>query len=220
MMGSTPEGIVAAEAVSGGWRRVDAVPDTVVGPEEIKLERARELDRFLAGVEQSAFRIARYHLADEDEALDAVQDAMIRLVRSYSRRPSEEWKPLFFRILQNRVRDALRRRTVRAKVMGFLPGSFREAPGDADPLQQAPDRRTPDPGTQLALDGAMVELQHAVGDLPARQKEAFLLRTIEALSVAETAQAMGCSEGSVKTHYSRAVHSLRARLGEHWDATD
>ncbi|NNF51585.1 MAG: RNA polymerase sigma factor [Gammaproteobacteria bacterium] len=188
--------------------------------EEPALELAREMDRFLAGVEQSAFRIARYHLGDADEALDVVQDAMISLVRSYARRSPEDWKPLFFKILQNRVRDMQRKRSVRARVMGFLPGGFRDDIAEVDPIQQAPDTDAPDPGKQLALDDAMAGLEHAVSELPPRQREAFLLRTLESLSVEETATAMGCSEGSVKTHYSRAVHKLRAELGEHWDATD
>ena len=178
------------------------------------------MDRFLAEVEQSAFRIARYQLRDADDALDVVQDAMISLVGRYARRPPGEWKPLFFKILGNRVRDFQRKRSVRARLAGFLPGSFREDGDQADPMQEAPDRDAPDPGKQLALDGAMAELEHAVSDLPARQREAFLLRVLESLSVQETAKAMGCSEGSVKTHYSRAVHRLRDQLGEHWDVTD
>lgn len=188
--------------------------------EDTALDAARDMDRFLASVEQSAFRIARYHLGDADEALDVVQDAMIRLVRRYAKRPAREWKPLFFRILQNRVRDIQRKRSVRAKVMGFLPGSFADEENAPDPLQQAPDRDAPDPGKQLQLDGAMEQLEQAVNALPARQKEAFLLRTLESLSVEETASAMGCSSGSVKTHYSRAVHRLREELGEHWDVND
>ena len=188
--------------------------------EEPALELARDMDQFLAGVEQSAFRIARYHLGDADEALDVVQDAMISLVRRYAKRSPEDWKPLFFKILQNRIRDMQRKRSVRARVMGFLPGSFREDSAEADPIQQAADRDAPDPGKQLALDDAMAGLDRAISELPARQREAFLLRTLESLSVEETATAMGCSEGSVKTHYSRAVHKLRAELGEHWDVTD
>ncbi len=217
-MAAAREAPVSAEAMLGGWDCSRAWPNTAL--EDPALELARDMDRFLAGVEQSAFRIARFHLGDADEALDVVQDTMIRLVRSYARRPPAEWKPLFFRILQNRVRDVQRKRSVRARVMGFLPGTFREDEADSDPLQQAPDRQTPDPGKQVALDGAMQELEQAVAALPARQKEAFLLRTLEDLSVEETARAMGCSEGSVKTHYSRAVHRLRDELGEHWDATD
>ncbi len=211
---------MAAEGLLSSPQHLALAHPAFVCPEEGKLERARNMDRFLASVEQSAFRIARYHLRDDDESLDAVQDAMIQLVRKYARRPDEEWKPLFFRILQNKIRDVQRRRTVRSRMMGFLPGTFRSEEDAADPLQQAPDNATPDPGAQLALDGAMAELQQAVTELPPRQKEAFLLRTIEAFSVAETAKVMGCGEGSVKTHYSRAVHSLRERLGEHWDVTD
>lgn len=219
------EPLVSVEAALHHWQsgpcstRLGAVR-TRFGLEETALEQARNMDRFLADVEQSAFRIARYHLNDADEALDVVQDAMIRLVRKYARRPREEWKPLFFKILQNRIRDIQRKQSVRAKVMGFLPGGFRDEEADVDPMQNAPDYDSPDPGQQLALDGAMAELERAVGALPARQKEAFLLRTLESLSVEETAAAMGCSEGSVKTHYSRAVHKLRDELGEHWDAGD
>lgn len=211
---------VTAAPFPGSLGSAQARRASFMGQEEIALDVARDMDRFLAGVEQSAFRIARYHLGDEDEALDVVQDAMIRLVRRYAKRPSDEWKPLFFRILQNRVRDIQRKRTVRARVMGFLPGSFADDEQHQDPLQQAPDRDAPGPGKQLALDGAMLQLERAVNDLPARQKEAFLLRTLESLSVEETAKAMGCSGGSVKTHYSRAVHRLREELGEHWDVTD
>ncbi len=216
---------MVAEAVLDRWpsgRRANwlcASPPTS-GLEEPALELARDMDRFLADVEKSAFRIARYHLGDADEALDVVQDAMISLVRRYARRPPADWKPLFFKILQNRVRDMQRKRSVRARVMGFLPSRFGAENPDVDPMQEAPDHDAPDPGKQLALDGAMVELERAIEDLPARQKEAFLLRTLESLSVEETAAAMGCSEGSVKTHYSRAVHKLRNELGEHWDVTD
>ncbi len=211
---------VAIEGALGRSGSVAAGGHGAVSLEERKLDRARDMDRFLASVQQSAFRIARYQLRDEDEALDAVQDTMIKLVRKYATRPTDEWKPLFFRILQNTIRDAQRRRTVRTKVLGFIPGAFRDPDEHTDPIQQAPDEFATDPRTQLALDGAMAELDRAVDALPARQKEAFLLRSIEAMSVAETARAMGCSEGSVKTHYSRAVHSLRESLGEHWDVTD
>ncbi len=209
-----------AEALLLDWRAGHTCGRSIPGLEEPALDLARDMDRFLASVEQSAFRIARYHLGDADEALDVVQDAMIKLVTRYAKRPPDEWKPLFFRILQNRVRDLQRKRTVRAKVMGFLPGSFRDDETEVDPMQQAPDHDAPDPGKQLALDGAMIELERAVNGLPARQKEAFLLRTIESLSVEETAKAMGCTQGSVKTHYSRAVHKLRDELGEHWDVSD
>src|ERR1700704_2456729 len=100
----------------------------------------RALDQFLASVERKAFRIAQIALRHEDDALDAVQDAMLRLVRSYARRPREEWPPLFYRILENCIRDLQRRRAVRARVMAWMPWSAQEeADAAPDPLEQLPD---------------------------------------------------------------------------------
>jgi len=175
---------------------------------------ARALDRFLSDVERRAFRIARIAVRHDDDALDIVQDSMLQLARSYGRRPSEEWRPLFFRILQNRIRDCLRRRKVRAKLLSWLPGQ-NDQNEDADLYASVPDA-APQPAEQSATDEAMRALELALAELPARQKEAFMLRNFEGLDVAETASAMRCSEGSVKTHYSRAVHTLRERLGDVW----
>jgi RNA polymerase sigma-70 factor (ECF subfamily) len=182
--------------------------------QEQLLDHARALDRFLAGIEHRAFRIARMALRHDDDALDIVQDAMLQLARRYGARPEEEWRPLFYRILQNRIRDHQRRQRVRAKVMSWLPG-FKSEEATADPLESVPDR-APLPVDRLAQEGAIDKLEAALRSLPARQQEAFALRNFEGLDVAQTAQAMGCSEGSVKTHYSRAVHSLREQLGDHW----
>jgi RNA polymerase sigma-70 factor (ECF subfamily) len=173
------------------------------------------LDRFLASVERRAFQIARLALRDEDEALDIVQDAMLKLARSYSTRPAEEWPPLFYRILNNRIHDWQRRRAVRNKLFGWLPGFYSDEEEDGDPYAAVPEP-SHGPREQVQMDDAMVALQQALTELPQRQREAFSLRNFEGLDVAQTAQAMGCTEGSVKTHYSRAVHTLRARLGEHW----
>jgi RNA polymerase sigma-70 factor, ECF subfamily len=174
------------------------------------------LESFLAGVERKAFRIAQIALRHEDDALDAVQEAMLRLVRSYARRPPPEWPPLFYRILENCVRDAQRRRTVRGRVMSWLPWGAEAGDETAiDPLEQAPDP-APIPSVQAQTDETLRALEVALGALPARQRQAFLLRNLEGLDVAGTAQAMGCSEGSVKTHYFRALQTLRAGLGEFW----
>jgi RNA polymerase sigma-70 factor, ECF subfamily len=178
------------------------------------LDPARALDRFLVDVEKRAYRIACIAVRNDDDALDIVQDAMLQLARRYGQRSSEEWRPLFFRILQNRIRDCIRRRKVRTKLMAWLPGRS-ESPDAVDPYESVPDS-APLPPQQLATGQAMRALELALGQLPARQQEAFMLRIFEGLDVAETAQAMGCSEGSVKTHYSRAVHTLRERLGEVW----
>jgi RNA polymerase sigma-70 factor, ECF subfamily len=184
-------------------------------PEDVRLNSARALDQFLSSVERRAFRIASIALRDPEEALDVVQDAMLQLVRRYGSRPAGEWMPLFYRILQNRIRDSQRRKTVRNRIFAWWPGSAGDDESAEDASADAADGR-PEPDALVANGEALRTLESAVADLPARQSEAFLLRTIEGLDVAATAVVMGCSEGSVKTHYSRAVHALRARLGEAW----
>ena len=180
------------------------------------LQREQQLNRFLADVERRALRIAEIGVRDRDEALDLVQDAMIKLARKYGDRDSDEWPPLFYRILQNGVRDWHRRQAVRNRVMVWF-GRGSQDEDEYDLVAAAPDPigRTPD--AELANDEAMNSLEQAVRALPARQREAFMLRTFEGLDVAGTAVAMGCSEGSVKTHYSRAIHSLRDTLGVHYE---
>jgi RNA polymerase sigma-70 factor (ECF subfamily) len=174
---------------------------------------SRALDQFLVSVEKRAFKIAQMGLRNDDDALDAVQDSMMKLVQSYASRPVEEWRPLFYRILANRIRDMQRRRTVRGRIMAWLPLRESEDDEEFDPIAAAPSA-APGPLKRLELDEAIGVLETAVADLPPRQQQAFLLRNLEGLDVAETASAMGCSEGSVKTHYFRALESLRARLGE------
>lgn len=175
--------------------------------------RSRALNQFLAGVELKAFKIAQAALRHEDDALDAVQDAMLQLARAYAQRPAEEWKPLFYRILENRIRDMQRRRTVRGRVMAWLPSRSDDDDEEPDLIAQAASPE-PQPVRRLELDEAIKALEQALQALPRRQQQAFLLRTLEGLDVAGTALAMGCSEGSVKTHYFRAVQALRAQLGE------
>jgi RNA polymerase sigma-70 factor, ECF subfamily len=180
-------------------------------PEEQTQKRA--LNQFLAGVELKAFKIAQAALRHEDDALDAVQDAMLQLARAYAGRPAEEWKPLFYRILENRIRDMQRRRTVRGRIMAWLPARGDADEEELDPVALAASPE-PQPVRRLELDEAVGALEQALQRLPPRQQQAFLLRTLEGLDVAQTAVAMGCSEGSVKTHYFRAVQALRAQLGE------
>ena len=178
------------------------------------LRQEQQLNRFLAEVERRALRIAEISVRDRDDALDLVQDAMIKLCRSYGERPSNEWTPLFYRILQNGVRDWHRRQAVRNRVMVWF-GRGRNDEDDYDVVAGAPDPIGRSPDEELVNAEAMDSLDLAVSDLPARQREAFMLRTFEGLDVAGTAVAMGCSEGSVKTHYSRAIHTLREKLEEH-----
>jgi RNA polymerase sigma-70 factor, ECF subfamily len=174
----------------------------------------RALDQFLVSVERRAFKIAQLGLRNDDDALDAVQDAMMKLVASYASRPQAEWPPLFYRILTNRVRDMQRRRTVRGRIMSWLPARDAEEEGEEfDPIAQAPSHEAT-PARRLELEEAIGVLETALAALPARQQQAFLLRNYEGLDVNATAQAMGCSEGSVKTHYFRALETLRAKLGD------
>ena len=182
----------------------------------VALEYSRELEKFLAEIERRAFRMAQVALRDPDDALDVVQDAMLKLTKNYAAKPPAEWRPLFYRILENGIRDLQRRRSVRKRLMTWLPGPKEDPEGEAqDPLDNVPDQATPIPET-LMQHQALDKLEISLRQLPARQREAFMLRNFEGMDVAETARAMACSEGSVKTHYSRAVHALRAQLGEAW----
>jgi len=175
---------------------------------------ARALETFLAEVERKAFRIAQIALRHEADALDVVQDAMMQLAHRYASRPPEEWRPLFYRILENRIRDVQRRRIVRQRVMSVLPWRGEDAEEEMpDPIEQAP-AADPTPAAQIESDQMIQALELALAELPGRQREAFLLRNVEGLDVAETAAAMKCSQGSVKTHYFRALQALRTKLGD------
>src|SRR6202047_982643 len=152
--------------------------------------RSRTLNQFLAGVELKAFKIAQAALRHEDDALDAVQDAMLQLARAYADKPAEEWKPLFYRILENRIRDMQRRRTVRGRVISWLPFRGDEEEDEPDPIAEAPST-DPSPVRRLELDQAVAALEKALGELPRRQQQAFLLRTLEGLDGAQAAAAVG-----------------------------
>ncbi|HUX74365.1 MAG TPA: RNA polymerase sigma factor [Steroidobacteraceae bacterium] len=185
-------------------------------PEDAALEQTRELDKFLAAVERRAFRIAQVALRDVDDALDVVQESMLKLVRKYAAKPCAEWRPLFYRILENGIRDLQRRRSIRKRFMVWLPGPKDDPQHEfEDPLENAADPAADAP-VRLMQSQAIERLDASLRALPARQRQAFTLRNLEGLDVAETALAMGCSQGSVKTHYSRAVHQLREQLGEVW----
>lgn len=180
------------------------------------LEQTRDLDKFLSEIERRAFRMAQVALRDPDDALDVVQDAMLKLARNYASRPTVEWRPLFYRILENGIRDLQRRRNVRKRFMAWLPAPREDPDNEAQDPLEAVAAVGPDVPQLLIQAQAMNKLEESLRELPARQREAFMLRNFEGLDVAGTAQAMGCSQGSVKTHYSRAVHKLRERLGEVW----
>jgi RNA polymerase sigma-70 factor (ECF subfamily) len=197
----------------------DAAMSSVAGMlgAELLIENAAEvpatLDAFLAQVERRAFRMAELQLRHREDAMDAVQDAMLRLVKHYRDKPAAEWPPLFWGILRRRVVDLQRRRKVRSIVVGWLGGG-RDDDGDELPTWEPADRG-PGPLDRLQDRQSYADMAAAVRQLPQRQREAFMLRMLEGLDVAETADAMGCSKGSVKTHLSRAMHHLRDQL-EDW----
>lgn len=165
------------------------------------------LEVFLAHVGTRAFRFAELGLRNREDAMDAVQDAMIRMLR-YQERPSEEWTPLFWRILRSRIVDIQRRRTFRLRwISPAAPHEDGSMPEWAD---EAPDPSRTHEGRE-----AYARLADAVAALPRRQREAFTLRVLEEMDVATTAEAMGCSEGSVKTHLSRAREALQRQM-EDW----
>ena len=187
-------------------------------PEGRNLASRSELSAFLADVERRAFKQAVFAVRDEQAALDIVQDAMLRLAESYGDRAAGELPPLFQRILQNAIRDWYRRQKVRSLwVTLFSSLGPADADEDHDPLEgiepsgreDAPDDT---PAGLLERSQVIEIIEEEVSKLPSRQREAFLMRYWEELDVAETAKAMGCSEGSVKTHCSRAARTLSEAL--------
>ena len=176
------------------------------------------MSAFLAQAERRAFKQAVFAVRDEQAALDIVQDAMLRLAESYGDRDAGELPPLFQRILQNAIRDWFRRQKVRSLWTTLLSSlSPADADEDHDPLEGlepagADDGPDETPAGLLERSQVIEIIEDEVSRLPLRQREAFLLRYWEELDVAETAQAMGCSEGSVKTHCSRAARALAEAL--------
>jgi RNA polymerase sigma-70 factor (ECF subfamily) len=181
------------------------------------LATQKELSDFLAEVERRAYKQALFAVRDDHGALDIVQDAMLKLSEKYSERPPSELPLLFQRILQNAIRDFYRRQKVRAMWTTPVSALFgSESEDEHDPLEtlevQSESKFMEPPPDQLARAQVLGLIEKALEKLPARQRQAFLLRYWEEMDVAEAAKVMGCSEGSVKTHCSRATHALAAML--------
>lgn len=174
------------------------------------------MEEFLKLVERRAFRIAELATQSSDDAYDILQDAMIALVQKYSNKPPEEWKPLFFQILQNKIRDWHRRKKVRNVWRSFWDKN-QEYSYAEDPISQHADPAGRDPGEELVLSESLEHVNAALRTLPLRQQQTLLFRAWEGMSVSETARAMGISEGSVKTHFSRGIQTLRKLLKDHRD---
>ena len=169
-----------------------------------------QLEEFLAKVERRAFRIAEMSTKNREDALDIVQDAMMQLVRKYSDKPAEQWAPLFYRILNNRIMDLHRRNTTQGRWRVWLSGRNEEDEFN-DPIQELSSDEL-DPSEMSDLQDSVEQVNDVIQQLSIRQRQAFLLRAWEGMDVAETARVMKCSEGSVKTHYSRAMKYLRENL--------
>jgi len=205
----------SAAPARGGF---DTIPQTTPPRQRVQLASRSELSAFLEGVERRAFKQAVFAVRDEEAALDIVQDAMLRLAEKYGHRPVEELPLLFHRIMQNAIRDWYRRQKVRSLWTTLLSslGAGRGEEDDYDPLEtlEAADGSNVEesPSVQVERTQVLEIIEQEIAKLPSRQREAFIMRYWEELDVAETARAMGCSEGSVKTHCSRATHALAVAL--------
>jgi RNA polymerase sigma-70 factor, ECF subfamily len=203
---------------TGVVRRLVLIIDRIPTFIETQLASHQEISAFLAEVERRAFKQALFAVRDEDSALDVVQDAMLKLTEKYAGKPVAELPMLFQRILQNTIHDHFRRQKVRSAWTTLFSsfGQKDDKDDDFDLLETLPAKsdsnRAADPARQVEQGQIVGLIEQALARLPARQREAFLLRYWEELDVAETAAAMGCSEGSVKTHCSRAVHALAEML--------
>ncbi len=185
--------------------RLGDVTESTVAADAAMPAPPTTLEGFLASVERRAFRFAELGLRHRDDALDAVQDAMIKML-GYRDRPPSEWTPLFWTVLRSRIIDVQRRRTFR---LSWL--SDARAP-DGEEIDWADDG--PDPARNHDGREAWSRLAEALRQLPRRQREAFSLRVLEEFDVETTARIMGCGEGSVKTHLFRAREALQKHLEE------
>jgi RNA polymerase sigma-70 factor (ECF subfamily) len=185
-----------------------------ISKRERLLEQRLELDNFLASVQKRAFRMAEIATGNREDAFDILQDAMCKFVEKYSKRNIEEWTPLFYTVLQSRIRDWYRRETVRNRFRVWFGSSSEER--ETDGMEKVADEQMCTPEQQLQNTRGIRALAQAVRQLPFRQQQAFMLRVFEGMDVAQTARVMGCTSGSVKTHYSRAIHTLREKLEGQW----
>jgi RNA polymerase sigma-70 factor (ECF subfamily) len=166
------------------------------------------LNDFLAGVEQRAYRIAMIASRNHEDALDIVQDTMITLAQKYVKKDSTEWTPLFFRILQNTIRDFYRREKVRSRWRVW----FGSEQNDVDLIETAPSGESDTPHQQVSNEQLLSNMEQGVRLLPLKQQQVFMLRIIDGMSIKESAKVMKITDGSIKTHLSRALKTLKVTL--------
>jgi len=172
------------------------------------------MHNFLADIEGRAFRMAQFATSNRDDALDIVQDTMMKLVQKYGDRSQNEWKPLFYSILQTRILDWHRRQNVRNRFRSWFQTNDDDEEAENE-LDQQPAKASSAPDFNLQDTQFGSDLNQALSMLPLRQQQVFLLRVWEDMDIAETAVAMQCSQSSVKTHYARALEKLRIQLEGH-----
>jgi len=184
---------------------------TLSGSSEVQGNAAVSIDAFLKSVELKAYRIVILSVRSHADALDILQDSMLKLVVNYADKPEREWKPLFYRILQNRIKDWHRQKTLRSVFTFWQSQDDRERAIDVTAPLLSMDA---EPESAHIKQDQQEHVIAALINLPEKQRQCFLMRTWEGMSVRDTAKAMGCSEGSVKTHFFRAMTKLRQVLGE------
>ncbi|MFT5759025.1 MAG: RNA polymerase sigma-70 factor (ECF subfamily) [Alteromonadaceae bacterium] len=192
----------------------ELITETNENSNDEKLSPPITMEAFLADIEKRAYHMAAFATGSHADALDLLQDSMIKLVTKYQEKPANEWKPLFYKILQNRIRDWHRHQKVK-NVLFFWKNDDKDdwlPVQDADFNLDTPEKNISKTQQQQA---ALMNLKALSG----KQQQCFLLRSWEGLSVAETSDVMGCSQGSVKTHYFRAVTKLRAMMGDEHEIT-
>lgn len=192
------------------FRAISASDDNYTGNRRYELETLQTLDQFLSETEQRAYRMAVIATGNRDDALEIVQDAMFKLVNKYADKSAEDWGPLFHRILQSTIRDWYRRSAVRNRLRQFFFSTPESE--SADVMDEFEQKTVARPDENLKISQTMDALDEALHQLPFRQQQAFLLRQWHGLDVRQTAEVMGCSQGSVKTHLSRSIMALKLKL--------
>lgn len=169
------------------------------------------LDQFFSLHDEKAYKMAYALTHNRDDALELVQDSMLKLVQHYAQKPPEEWTLLFYKILHNRINDFYRRQGLRKLFSVFIHDKDNN---QDELLSRLADSTNNTPHQQVEQSLSLERILQALKTLPLRQQQTFLLRAWQEFSVRETAFALSISEGSVKTHYSRALKQLRFQLGE------